>query len=196
MTPPLVKTEGLGKRFGQDWVLQNLNLSLERGELLVLLGPNGAGKTTLLKLFSGLLRPTAGTITHSGTPGFVANPPAFHRHFSGLENLAYALRLAGRPVDLAQVSDALSQMGLPPAKAVMNYSSGMKKRLALARLSLLRPDLWLLDEPEAALDTEGRKLLEDMLSEVRKTAGVVVATHERSWVRQASRVLTLGGGAD
>jgi heme exporter protein A len=68
----------------------------------------------------------------------------------------------------------------------------MKKRLAMARLRLLSPEIWLLDEPEAALDTQGRTLLENLVQEGRAKAGIVLATHDKSWLERCDRVVELG----
>ncbi|MCX7784244.1 MAG: ATP-binding cassette domain-containing protein, partial [Meiothermus sp.] len=73
----------------------------------------------------------------------------------------------------------------------LSYSSGMKKRLAMARLRLQNPDIWLLDEPEAALDAEGRGLLEDLVNFARASGGGVIATHDKSWLALVDRVVEL-----
>ena len=170
----LLRLEAVSKRFGRDWVLRDLSLALERGEVVALLGPNGSGKTTLLRLMAGLVRPTRGRVERRGRPLFLPNPPAFHRHLTAREA-------------------ALARFALPPDLPLAAFSSGMKKRLALARLLLLRPDLWLLDEPETALDQEGRRLLLEVLEEARKGAGVVLATHDRALAEAvADRAVWLG----
>jgi len=145
----------------------------------------------LLRVLAGLVRPTQGSIKLEGRVGFLANPPAFHRHFTGAENLHYALRLDGRRDDRAEIRSALEQVGLPLDKPVLSYSSGMKKRLAMARLRLQSPDIWLLDEPEAALDTAGRGLLESLIDFARSKGGVVIATHDKSWLALVDRVVEL-----
>lgn len=188
----LLETTPLSKKYGRDWIIRDLQFSLTQGEVVALLGPNGVGKTTLLRLLAGLIRPSSGQIKRNGQVALLANPPAFHRHFSGEENLHYALRLEGRKDDKAAITAAMQQVGLPLGKAVMSYSSGMKKRLAMARLSLMQPDIWLLDEPEAALDSQGRALLEQLVETGKRSGGVIVATHDRTWLQRATRVLELG----
>ncbi|WP_027883372.1 ABC transporter ATP-binding protein [Meiothermus rufus] len=187
----LIEAQAIAKHYGRDWVLRRLDFRLEAREVVALVGPNGVGKTTLLRLLAGLIRPTQGTLRLEGRVGFLANPPAFHRHFTGFENLLFALRLEGRRVERPEIATALAQVGLPLDKPVLGYSSGMKKRLALARLRLQNPDIWLLDEPEAALDAAGRVLLEDLVAYARTKGGVVIATHDRAWLERVDRVVEL-----
>ncbi|BDG15758.1 ABC transporter ATP-binding protein [Thermus brockianus] len=186
----MLRLEAVSKRFGRDWVLRDLTFTLARGEVVALLGPNGSGKTTLLKLMAGLLKPTRGRVVREGRALFLPNPPAFHRHLTAREHLLYDLAFHGREGDW---QGALARYGLPEDLPLAAFSSGMKKRLALARLELLSPDLWLLDEPETALDTEGRELLLKALGKGRKGGGVVLATHDRALAEEAAdRVLWLG----
>jgi len=187
----LIEARAVAKRYGRDWVLRGLDFHLAKHEAVALVGPNGAGKTTLLRILAGLVRPTQGSVQLGGRVGFLTNPPAFHRHFTGAENLHYALRLNGQPDDRHSVRLALEQVGLPLDKPVLSYSSGMKKRLAMARLRLQNPDIWLLDEPEAALDTAGRGLLESLVDFARSKGGVVIATHDQSWLAWVDRVVEL-----
>ena len=186
----LLRLAGVSKRFGRDWVLRDLDFALERGEVVALLGPNGSGKTTLLRLMAGLLKPTRGRVEREGKALLLPNPPAFHRRLTAREHLLYDLAFHGQGGDWAW---ALGRFALPSDLPLAAFSSGMRKRLALARFLLLAPDLWLLDEPETALDAEGRGLLLEVLKEARGKAGVVLATHDRGLAEKvADRALFLG----
>jgi len=188
----VVEVANVWKRFGRQWVLRDVSLVVEPGEVVALLGPNGVGKTTLLRVVATLIRPQRGRVRLFGKPaksierergwiGLVANPPAFYRHLSGEENLEQALALAGRPIRREQALAAMADVGLPPGRPVMAYSSGMRKRLALARTLLMQPRLLLLDEPETALDEAGRERLVEVIRSAAREGAVLLATHDRSF---------------
>ncbi len=188
----LLRLEALSKRFGRDWVIQDLSFELMQGEVVALMGPNGSGKTTLLRLMAGLLKPTRGRVERKGLALLLPNPPAFHRRLTAREHLLYDQAFYGRG---GAFWPLLERFRLPPDLPLMAYSSGMKKRLALARFLLLAPEIWLLDEPETALDEEARGLLLEVLREARGKAGVVLATHDPRLAQEAAdRVLLLGVG--
>ncbi|HHO58112.1 ABC transporter ATP-binding protein [Oceanithermus desulfurans] len=207
MADPFVEVQNVWKRFGRQWVLRDLSLAVERGEVVALLGPNGVGKTTLLRVIATLIRPQRGTVRLFGKPAraleaergriaLVANPPAFYRHLSGEENLEQALALAGRPIARAEALEAMARVGLPEGRAVAAYSSGMRKRLALARTLLARPQLLLLDEPETALDAGGREELVRVIGEVAREGAVVLATHDHGFAAEvATRSFAMGAQA-
>ncbi|WP_456413739.1 ABC transporter ATP-binding protein [Oceanithermus profundus] len=207
MADPFVEVQNVWKRFGRQWVLRDLSLAVERGEVVALLGPNGVGKTTLLRVIATLIRPQRGTVRLFGKPAraleaergriaLVANPPAFYRHLSGEENLEQALALAGKPISRAQALEAMARVGLPEGRTVAAYSSGMRKRLALARTLLARPRLLLLDEPETALDTGGREELVRVIGEVAREGAVVLATHDHGFAAEvATRSFAMEGKA-
>ncbi|ADR36088.1 ABC transporter related protein [Oceanithermus profundus DSM 14977] len=207
MADPFVEVQNVWKRFGRQWVLRDLSLAVERGEVVALLGPNGVGKTTLLRVIATLIRPQRGTVRLFGKPAraleaergriaLVANPPAFYRHLSGEENLEQALALAGKPISRTQALEAMARVGLPEGRTVAAYSSGMRKRLALARTLLARPRLLLLDEPETALDTGGREELVRVIGEVAREGAVVLATHDHGFAAEvATRSFAMEGKA-
>jgi heme exporter protein A len=179
----VISARGLGKRFGTRRVLEGLDFELERGGFLLVTGPNGSGKTTLLRLCAGLAAPTAGELdvaVDRSRIGFVSHEPLVYRELTPLENLD----LYGR---LYRVSERRERIGMllerfdlwdVRAERVGAFSRGMLQRLALCRALLHDPELCLLDEPFAALDSAGDRVLERELAERRPVATFVVATHD------------------
>ena len=213
-TVPAVELSGLARRYGAAYVLKNVNLSVAPGRTLVLRGGNGAGKTTLLRVLSTRLRPSRGG---GRVLGFdlvreahsVRERVAYLSVFGGAygaltarENLTLAAKLyGGRPTEHTEHSSVdgyLEHVGLYGVrdKLVRTFSSGMKKRLGVARLLLSGAELWLLDEPYAALDEAGRELIDALLVSAKEGGKtVVMASHEleRS-ARFADRIVDVEGG--
>jgi ABC-type multidrug transport system ATPase subunit len=182
----VIRARGLGKRFGARRVLEGLDLELERGGFLLVTGPNGSGKTTLLRLLAGLAAPTAGELDVSvdrSRIGFVSHEPLVYRELTALENLELYGRLYRVPERRERIGMLLERFGLwdERAERAGSFSRGMLQRLALCRAFLHDPELCVLDEPFAALDSAGEELLEREITERRRHATFVVATHE--WPR-------------
>jgi heme ABC exporter ATP-binding subunit CcmA len=189
---PLVRVAGLVRVFGAQRVLDGVDLDVVAGEAVALLGPNGAGKTTLLKIVATLLRPTRGTAAVGGHDcvraaesvramlGVVAHGAHVYEDLTAGENLAFWLRLRGLRADRDTLAAALADVDLErQADArVRTFSTGMRRRLSLARLALTRPRVLLLDEPFAGLDQRARKWLEGRLETFKAGgAAVLMATH-------------------
>ena len=188
-------------------MLRDLDLDLRAGDGVTLLGENGAGKTTLLRLIATALSPTRGEGRVFGYDLRDRRSVRDHVHFlsheSGLypdltprENLDFALRMHGRTGD---VEGILRRVGLQAAqdRRVRFLSAGMRKRVTLARLAVLRQPLLLVDEPFANLDTAGRELTLELLSEARAAgAALMLAAHEPELAtRVTDRSLLLRGGS-
>ena len=208
-----VELVGLGRKYGPEYVFRDLNLVVTPGKVVVLCGGNGSGKTTLLKVLATRLRPTLGCGAVFGFD-LVKRPAEVRKHvayvsvhgghytaLTAVENLRLAATLYGydrSEVTEAELKGKLEAVGLLTAadKLVRAFSSGMKKRLALARLLLSDADLWLLDEPYAALDEEGKHLVDDLLVSARlQGRTVVVASHEVEHAAQfADSVVQLENG--
>jgi heme ABC exporter ATP-binding subunit CcmA len=196
--------------YGGPPILSGIDLEIAPGRVVALHGPNGAGKTTLLRLLATRLRPTRGealvfgfdVVNHAHEVreriATVSVYGGAYGALSGRENLGLAQALRGRDPRAEAVQRALVEVGLERAadSLVRAYSSGMRKRLALARLLLADAPLWLLDEPYAALDEEGQALVDRIIAEARdRGQTVLVASHDlpRS-LQTADAVIEVSGG--
>ena len=202
--------DGLEKSY-RDWpVLWNLDLTVPWGESLALFGANGAGKTTLLRILAASVRPDAGAVRIAGRDllrqtgaarrriGVVGHRSFLYEDLTPRENLLYYAQLYGLPDREARAATALDRMGLA-ARAnhrVRALSNGMQKRAAIARAILHQPDVLLLDEPEAGLDQDSRRILGELLTEwTAEGRSAVFTTHDvelgLAWGHRAA-VLTGG----
>jgi heme ABC exporter ATP-binding subunit CcmA len=207
---PLIRVTRLAKVFGSALVLDGVTIEVQAGEAVAILGANGAGKTTLLKILATLARPTRGTAAVAGfdcvkdaegvrrNVGLVAHGSYLYEDLTALENLRFWSAFAGRGVDLPGLRAALGEVELDgfADERVRAFSAGMKRRLSLARLLILKPRVLLLDEPFAGLDARARKWLEEYLRSLKDGGGaVMMATHSFSRDLQAAdRVAILAAG--
>lgn len=202
---PIVRARGLTRAFGARPVLRGVDLDLARGESLVLFGANGAGKSTLLRTLALLARPDAGSLELFGAParrrdaklrsriGFSSHALALYETLSIEENLSLFAALHG--AGAAEVEAALARFELGPRAddRVAELSRGWQQRTALARATLHRPELWLLDEPFVGLDGGASAALTRALA--AHDGATLVVTHDvRRGLAGASRWALLSGG--
>lgn len=198
------------RRFGRRRVLRGVDLTVAPGATLALTGANGAGKTTLLRIIATLLRPSSGGGTVVGLPlsggaerirartAYLSARGFVYDDLTAMENLRFVARLFGETADDDELHGLLALVGLPHAgkQVVRTFSTGMRRRLALAALRLRRLDLALLDEPYAGLDDEGVALVDRIVADL--LAGgttVVIASHQAGEAtRRASRSVRLEYG--
>jgi heme exporter protein A len=190
--PPALALHDVSKRYGRHWALARLTYALPPGRSLLLTGHNGSGKTTLLRLVATALSPTAGRVEVLGRNTLTDRDAVRHEvallsHASFLyedltahQNLTVLARLLGMPSPSEAASALLTRVGLTKRteSPVRQFSAGMRKRLAIARLLMKKPALALLDEPFGELDPSGIEAMELIIREL-KTSGVTVilATH-------------------
>lgn len=202
---PALHVNGLALARGGRRLVSGIDLVLAPGDIVFLRGPNGAGKTSLLLALAGVLRPESGTIRMAG--GDDGEPAERRMHLllpqSGTkarltvrENLDFWRALNG-PTGLASEA-ALERVGLGGLGAIEagHLSTGQLKRLGLARLLVSHRAIWLLDEPQSALDAEGEALVGALIgAHVAAGGAAVVATHHDIAIAPPAAVLTLTLGA-
>ncbi len=193
-----VEIRGLTKAYGGRTVVEDLDLTVEHGQVVGLLGPNGAGKTTTLRMLLGLVLPDGGTSSLFGTtvrPGSPAlarvgtfvEGTGFVPQSTGRQNLRDFWEMGGTSWNDAHWQEALEVAGLGDAvdRPVRTYSQGMRQRLALAQALLGRPDLVILDEPTNGLDppqiVEVRRVIREL---AKRGTTVLLSSHQLSEVEQ------------
>jgi ABC-2 type transport system ATP-binding protein len=206
--PAALRCESLEKRYGPTVALGGVDLEVAQGELLGLLGPNGAGKSTLTKIACGLVRATSGHAEVEGAPagsaearaaiGYLAELFRFPDWLTADELLALHQELATSDGGPAERAELLGLVGLGEARdtKVAAMSKGMQQRLGIAQALVGSPRLLMLDEPTSALDPVGRRVVRDLLRELRgRGIAVVLSSHLLSEVELVcDRVAILAGG--
>jgi ABC-type multidrug transport system ATPase subunit len=206
-TEPVLRTENLGKDYGDGLGLVSLDLEVRPGELVMLVGPNGAGKSTFLGLVSGLIEPSSGeawvngaaigTIEARAATSFLPDAPVLYDDLSVTEHLEYVARMHNT-VDWEEYADELLDMFNMTARAddlPSTFSRGLRQKSALL-LGLIRPfTLLLVDEPFVGLDTPGQETLVEVLGDlVEEGAAVICSTHQLDLVPRATRCVGLRDG--
>jgi ABC-2 type transport system ATP-binding protein len=206
--PAAFECRELSKRYGGTVALAGVDLEVQPGELVGLLGPNGAGKSTLVKIACGLVRPSGGEAQVAGEPagsadaraaiGYLAELFRFPEWLRADELLTLHQRLARSEGGEAEREELLELVGLSEAAGtrVGAMSKGMQQRLGIAQALVGTPRLLMLDEPTSALDPVGRRIVRDLLLELkRRGVAVLLNSHLLSEVeRVCDRVAILVGG--
>lgn len=211
-----IEVQQVNKAFGNFKALNEINLSIQSGELVALLGPSGCGKTTLLRIIAGLEKPDSGQIIFNGADvsrsdvrkrnvGFVFQHYALFRHMTVFDNVAFGLRM--KPRRQRPSEDAIRDKVLELLRMVQldwladrypeQLSGGQRQRIALARALAVQPEILLLDEPFGALDAKVRKELRRWLANLHEEINLtsVFVTHDQEEAMEvADRIVVMNKG--
>ncbi|MBE9123014.1 ATP-binding cassette domain-containing protein [Tychonema sp. LEGE 07199] len=216
MAEPLIELKGISKSFGQNQILDRVDLNIYRGEALAIIGPSGTGKSTILRIIAGLLAPDAGEVVVQGQRrvgwvddvadpigiGMVFQQAALFDSLTVEENVGFLLYQHSklpRPRIRQLVEEKLDMVGLPGIgeRYPAQLSGGMRKRVSFARAIMANPDndrdnpeVLLYDEPTAGLDPIASTVIEDLIRDLQKAQGVcstyAIVTHQDSTIRRTA----------
>jgi ABC-2 type transport system ATP-binding protein len=190
MNKKVIEIFGLTKKYGSFTAVDNLNLTISKGEIFGLLGPNGAGKSTAILMLMGLTEPDSGTVKVCGIDpsrnpvevkkkvGYLPEDVGFYDNLSGMENIIYTARLNSIPMGEAEqrTIKLLDRVGLSNElkKKAGKYSRGMRQRLGLADVLIKNPEIIILDEPTMGIDPTGVKEFLDLIVRLSREEGITV----------------------
>lgn len=200
-TEAAIETRGLTKHYGDVEALNDLDLTVRRGEVFGFLGPNGAGKTTMIRTVLDLIRPTRGTATILGMDsresaveirrhvGYLPSDVAMYPNLTGHDLITYFANLRGG-VDRAYVDELAERLDADLSKKVGDLSSGNRQKVGLIQAFMSKPDLLIMDEPSSGLDPLVQRQFQKMMREVAAEGrSVFLSSHTLSEVqRVADRV--------
>lgn len=186
----VIEVKNVTKKWGNNTVLNSVNLTAERSEIVGIIGHNGSGKTVLMKCICGFITPDSGEITVSGKRvgrdidipkniGLIIETPGFLPNFSGFSNLWQLAKIRGK-ICKNDVREVMEKVGLNPhdKKHVGKYSLGMRQRLGIAQAIMENPDILILDEPMNGLDKNGVNDMRELLLRLKSDGKtMIVALH-------------------
>jgi ABC-2 type transport system ATP-binding protein len=198
----IIELSSLTKKYGSFTAVDNLNLTIRKGEIFGLLGPNGAGKSTTILMMLGLTDPTSGSvkvcdINSTTNPlevkrkvGYLPEDVGFYDNYTGLENLLYTARLNSMPLSRAKeaANSLLEKVGLAneKGKKAGKYSRGMRQRLGLADVLIKSPEVIILDEPTLGIDPRGVEEFLELIVSLSREEGrtVLLSSHHLHQVQE------------
>ncbi len=197
-----LEIENVSKKIGSDYVLSNINLSMEKGMIYGLQGKNGCGKSMLMRVICGLILPTSGEVRIGGetlgkeisfprSAGVFIEKPGFLDSYSGFQNLKMLASIKNE-ISEEEIVKVLQRVGLEDVmnKKYRKYSLGMKQKLGIAAAVMERPDLVILDEPANALDEKSeRNLWKIVREEKERGALVIISCHTSELLEDVSDVI-------
>jgi ABC-2 type transport system ATP-binding protein len=214
----VVELKGVVKRYNEILAVDNVDLTLNRGEIFALLGPNGSGKSTTLKMLIGLVKPDSGSVNVLGVNvqespvavkqlvGYVPESPHLYEFLTGIEYLDFIGDIYGMQNEEKEnrITEYLKALQLEGREGDMinGYSDGMKQKIALISAFLHKPKLLILDEPLSALDPRAARIIKDFLHQL-KNQGIttIMSTHvleiaqavcDRIGIMYQGKILALG----
>ena len=207
----VIEILGLTKKFKNLTAVDDLDLTVLKGDVFGFLGPNGAGKSTTIRMMLSLIAPTSGTIKIFGKTlltgrkdilrrvGAIVEKPDFYKNLSAYKNLSILGKLSMGEVSKTKIMEILELVGLEKRykSKVKTYSHGMKQRLGIAQALLHDPDLIVLDEPTTGLDPQGMKEIRDLLIMLSREKGktIFLSSHILSEIEiVATRMIILDNG--
>lgn len=207
MSESIVELKGLTKKYGDLTAVNDLHLTVNKGEIVGFLGPNGAGKSTTLRMMLTLIKPTSGEIKIFGKNiaqerssilrniGCIIEKPDFYMYLSARKNLEIFARMSGVDPDAKKLDEMFELVGLKgrDKDQVRTYSHGMKQRLGIAQTLIHDPELIILDEPTTGLDPQGiidlRYLILRLKNDFHKT--VILSSHILTEVQLIADSMTI-----
>jgi ABC-2 type transport system ATP-binding protein len=202
----MVRATGLGRRFGENWAIRDLDLDLAPAEVFAFLGPNGAGKTTTVRMLTALIAPSTGRAWLDGIDvaadpqevrrrvGLLTETPSLYERLTAEENLDFFGRLHGLSAAerTRRIDELLELFDLADRRRdrTATFSKGMKQKLAIARALLHEPKVLFLDEPTSGLDPEAAHIVREAMATLKRQGRtIVLASHNLDEVeRLADRV--------
>jgi ABC-2 type transport system ATP-binding protein len=193
----MIELKGITKKYSEFCAVDNLNLRVRKGEIYGFLGPNGAGKTTTIKIITGVLQPTAGTVTIGGLDmrtqpeaakrkiGFIPDRPYLYEKLTGMEFLKFTADLYSVPDEIyrkkAQKNLEMFSLADWSDELIESYSHGMKQRLIMSAALLHDPEIIIVDEPMVGLDPAAILMVKEIFQELsRQGVSVFMSTHTLS----------------
>ncbi len=215
----MIKLSGLTKLYGSVKAIDNLNLTVEKGELFGFIGPNGAGKTTTIKILTGLIKPTSGIasignfdldkdpLNAKAITGYIPDRPTIYEKLTGWEYLIFISDLYGLERQKAQpkANEFLRFFNLEESanKLIESYSHGMKQKLVISSALIHEPKTLIVDEPLVGLDPKGARQVKSLFTDLCKrgttifmsthSLGIAEAMCDRIAVINKGRLIALGG---
>ena len=182
--------------FGRREIFSHVTLNLRGGWIIGVTGINGAGKSTLLKLAGKIIRPDGGSVTlpENFTVAAVSPDMKIYDALTATENLSFFARLRGKNLSAEKISELASRVGLDVAALNVrteNFSTGMRQRLKFAIVLAVDAEIWLLDEPTANLDDDGRKKFSAVIDAAKSDKIILLATNDITEVELCDEVIHL-----